>query len=384
MQEFHGHTQAINFVRWSPNFDQILSASTDGTVKVWDLAGELINVEIPEVGIGAWNLAWSPTGDRVAVPYLDGTLRIFDPATGEELAATQPEAGRNSVLVDEQFSPNGDELVVVPVGGLTLVYDADTGEKRMQIGQEAMWGFWSASWAPDGSEFATGTTTYGDQTNGVIQIWNAETGNERLAFVAHPATINWLAWSPDGQRIVSASEAGEAKIWDAANGELLFDLYPEGFTQAIDAPAWAPDGEQLAIYSGDGIITVWDPTTGEPLHKITTNGVKLGRINWFPAQDRLLTSDRGSNVNVWDIASGTEVASFTFPSNWVALLSPDGHQVMVAPWPDGPVSIFSIWQSREELIELAKECCVFRDLTPEERQQFGLPAAAGDTSPSSR
>ncbi len=58
----------------------------------------------------------------------------------------------------------------------------------------------------------------------------------------------------------------------------------------------------------------------------------------------------------------------------MAVLSPDGRQVLVATWPDGPMSIFNIWQSREELIELAKECCVFRDLTPEERQQFGLPA----------
>ena len=246
----------------------------------------------------------------------------------------------------------------------------------MQIGQEATWGFWSASWAPDGSEFATGTTTYGDETEGQIQIWNAETGNERLAFVAHPATINWLAWSPDGRCIVSASEAGEAKIWDAATGQMLFDLYPEDFALAVDAPVWSPDGSQLAIYGGDGIITVWDPATGLPLQRITTSGIRVGRINWFPAQDRLLTSDRAGNVSVWDIASGTEVASFSFPSNWVAELSPDGSQVMVAPFPDGPVSIFSIWQSRKELIDLARKCCVFRDLTPEERQLFGLPPVA--------
>jgi hypothetical protein len=31
-----------------------------------------------------------------------------------------------------------------------------------------------------------------------------------------------------------------------------------------------------------------------------------------------------------------------------------------------------VWQSTEELIQYAKECCVFRELTPEERQQFGL------------
>jgi hypothetical protein len=37
------------------------------------------------------------------------------------------------------------------------------------------------------------------------------------------------------------------------------------------------------------------------------------------------------------------------------------------------MQVFHIWQSTEELIAFARECCVFRDLTLEEREQFGLP-----------
>jgi hypothetical protein len=32
-----------------------------------------------------------------------------------------------------------------------------------------------------------------------------------------------------------------------------------------------------------------------------------------------------------------------------------------------------VWQSTEDLIAYAYDCCVFRDLMPEEREQFGLP-----------
>ncbi|MCB0202238.1 MAG: PD40 domain-containing protein, partial [Anaerolineae bacterium] len=304
--EFPGHGQAINFARWSPANDQVLSASVDGTVKVWNLAGQLINHEIPVEGIGAWDLDWSPAGDRVVVPYLNGSLHILDPMTGVELAVTQPETGRNQILVEEVFSPDGSALLVTAVGGLAFVYDTATAEKRIQIGEVATWGFWSADWAPDGSEFATGTwdDPWDDQgqEDGIIQIWNAETGKERLAFVAHPATVQWLKWSPDGQKIVSTTETGEAKIWDAASGDLLLDLYPEDFGQVVAAPGWSPDGDQLAIYSADGIITIWDAATGEPQHTIITHGSTLAELNWFPAQDRLLTSDRAGNVNVWDIA----------------------------------------------------------------------------------
>jgi hypothetical protein len=31
-----------------------------------------------------------------------------------------------------------------------------------------------------------------------------------------------------------------------------------------------------------------------------------------------------------------------------------------------------VWQSTEELVDYAKECCVFRELTDAERVQFGL------------
>jgi len=38
----------------------------------------------------------------------------------------------------------------------------------------------------------------------------------------------------------------------------------------------------------------------------------------------------------------------------------------------GGGTLVSVWQSKEELIEYAKHCCVIRALSPQERQQFGL------------
>ena len=103
-----------------------------------------------------------------------------------------------------------------------------------------------------------------------------------------------------------------------------------------------------------------------------SNSSTIYDIRWFPQQDRILTGDIGGRIKIWDVETGTEVASFTVPAAWAAILSPDGRQVLTGVWP-GPLIIFDIWQSQDELVELAKECCVFRELTPEERQQFGLP-----------
>ena len=88
-----------------------LAASDDGTAKVWDLTAQMTALEIPGDDGGAWALDWSPTGDRVACNYLDGSVHIFDSVTGEELAASEPQSGRNTGIVNVEFSPAGDQIM---------------------------------------------------------------------------------------------------------------------------------------------------------------------------------------------------------------------------------------------------------------------------------
>jgi hypothetical protein len=58
--------------------------------------------------------------------------------------------------------------------------------------------------------------------------------------------------------------------------------------------------------------------------------------------------------------------------------SPDG-QLLAVVGSETLVSVWRVWQSADELMAYARECCVIRDLTPQERQQFGLaPTADGN------
>jgi hypothetical protein len=77
-------------------------------------------------------------------------------------------------------------------------------------------------------------------------------------------------------------------------------------------------------------------------------------------------------VLVWDAESGAVVNRYNaggeaFGNKW----SPDGGWVLTTGAFDAP-EIRPVWQSTEELIQYANDCCVFRELTAEERAQFGL------------
>jgi WD40 repeat protein len=67
-----------------------------------------------------------------------------------------------------------------------------------------------------------------------------------------------VAFSPDGQRLASASVDKTVKVWDAATGQEVLTL--KGHTGAVSSVAFSPDGTRLAS-AGAGGVKVWDATT---------------------------------------------------------------------------------------------------------------------------
>jgi len=149
--------------------------------------------------------------------------------------------------------------------------------------------------------------------------------------------VNWVAWSPDGDRILSAHgnpEVGGAdtsiRIWDTKTGELLSVIY--GHTGNIWICGWSPDGQRIFSVSMDGTARIWDTNNGAEILTLATPTEWYAHAAWSPDGTRLVTAHDSNTAEVW-----------------------------------------RVWQTTGELIEYAYECCVVRQLTPEERAQYGLP-----------
>ena len=105
------------------------------------------------------------------------------------------------------------------------------------------------AFSPDGTRLATG------DFEGVVEIWNAWTGEKLLSLPRQVSYIYWVAFSPDGSLLATASGDGIARLWDASSGVERLTL--RGHTGDVESVIFSPDGARLATASTDGTARVY-------------------------------------------------------------------------------------------------------------------------------
>src|SRR5215813_2139926 len=87
--------------------------------------------------------------------------------------------------------------------------------------------------------------------------------NWRFALGGHDAAVVSAAFSPDGSRIVTASDDKTLRIWDAASGKEIALL--RGHDNAVRSAVFSSDGLRSVTASYDKTARIWDAASGKEI-----------------------------------------------------------------------------------------------------------------------
>jgi hypothetical protein len=157
------HQGMVYSASFNATGDQVVTASWDGTVRVWDLK---TGQSTPLVGHtdGITSASFNATGDQVVTASDDGTARVWDLKTGQ----STPLEGHTDFVTSASFNATGDQVVTASVDGTARVWD-------LQGRQLAIYEGSPAALSPNGRQLAT-------VIDGRVQIYDIDTLPELLAW----------------------------------------------------------------------------------------------------------------------------------------------------------------------------------------------------------
>jgi WD40 repeat protein len=270
---------------------RLVTASDDGTARVWDAAtgAEIVRLEI---GGRVMNLHLSRDGRRLAtLTYAGKTVQVSDPASGRiALRLDHPAA------VDvAAFSPDGAELATGARDGLVRIWDLASGRERLRLPHQN----WvrALAYGADGKRIVSGSA---DRTT---RMWDASDGAE-LWRIEHSDRVETVAYSADGRWVATGGWDMHARVLDAASGR---EVARTAHSRVVTRLAFGPDSRRLAVESDDGTARVIDLPGGAEVARFSPEGGVLD-LAWSPDGRLLATGGLALAAQVWEIRSRREVA----------------------------------------------------------------------------
>ncbi len=272
------------------------------------------------------DVAFTPDASRIVTAHNDGTVRVWDVESEEELERIQVAA---KGLVTVAVSPSGERLAAGALDGTAAVFDLD-GSRRLDL--EGMSGrVYSISFDREGERVLTSS---GD---GFARLWDVDSGEPLLTLRGHGAPQGDAQLSPDERLIATANRDGSAVVWDLASGEPVGDpVVPANRSAFVTRVAFVPGADALAISGSGGFLEAFDLFTHERVAAYKGHAGIVVDLAVSPDGEQLLSGGGDGTARLWDFSQRrfavralSSVFGVEFDSTGERLLFADGRAVIV-------------------------------------------------------
>lgn len=319
------------YVQFDATGENIINASTDGSVRLVGLTGELKPGSLLKgISEAVFDIAISPNykfavtaskrarrvvkGEKKAA--IDRDAHVWDlksnkpirdlkhPVSIEPATTGAPTPGKPApekkvtpksapIVKKVIFSPKGTYVLTAADDGTacvwetlnwTIVREVKTSEKRKTLGV----------WAFDSSERFLVTV----ESTGNISAWEISTGTNRPVIQSLDKEVNSLAFNEKDDLVVTASNDSTARVW-TTEGKVLAVL--RGHTGRVLSAEFSRDGRFIVTAGDDGTVMVWNVDTGSAVRSIKINeGVPVLSATFSPDGKSIAIVDARALLYVLD------------------------------------------------------------------------------------
>jgi WD40 repeat protein len=234
------------------------------------------------------------------------SIRVFDVNTGN--LDWDFTVGENFMcIMGVTFSSNTQYIAAIEEFGNIFIFD-NTGTAPViidTINTGTSYGF-STIISPTNDKVAVGCS------NGKLKVYNLPGGTLAYEVTAHSSWVTTVAYSSNGNYVVTGGSDNKVKIWDNA-GTLLFTC--TGHTDDISGVKISPDNNFVISSSKDNSIKIWEIATGALVRTFTGHTNNVNGIDIAPDGSKIVSASSDSTCKIWDFYTGNVLATFGVPDS---------------------------------------------------------------------
>ncbi len=254
-------------------------------------------------------------------------LRQFESAQIEALLSAV-QSGQTLQALARDGRPLQAYPALSPLYALQTILDQIRERNQLKGHQGTVY---SASFSPEGQRIATASK------DGTVRLWD-RSGRQRRQWQAHRQGVLSVSFSPNGQQLATAGVDGMIRLWDQS-GKLLAQW--RGHRGAVYSLSFSPDGQRIASAGEDSTARLWS-RSGQQLAQLSGHQGPVFSVSFSPNGQRLATAGQDGTARLWS-RLGRQLARWQTGQGSVGRVSfsPNGQQ-LVSAGADGAVRLWDL------------------------------------------
>jgi WD40 repeat protein len=280
---------SLRQIVFSPDKSVFATTAADDRIRLWDATSFKLKRVFDENHPGLARLAFSPDGLKIVSAGSGRMIKVWDVLSGSADYSLEERSNVRSIIFSRNTKPfllAGLQDGSIPIRDNKMLVRTEEREPRPAIV--------GLSFTPDKSG------TFVAASAGTFTRFSH--GESPLSVQAHGDQILWIAYSPDGKKLLTTGADWKIKIWDSEA------LKKTPIEATVASPrliaAWSTDGSRIASTGAEREVLLWDAATLRDPRRIGRHNGEVEGLAFHPDGRHLLSTATDNTIRVWDIGVG--------------------------------------------------------------------------------